>query len=112
MLTLIDMTSERLARHGEGLLEHPYLSQPFTQMDKSIETAALLWSKMAFWVSAKVDLEAQGRDSTFTFCHTLLKKAILHYKIEFVPFVSSTTVLQSKSFKTLFWRKNKKRERN
>ena len=28
-LTLIDMTSERLARHGGGLLEPPYLSQPF-----------------------------------------------------------------------------------
>ena len=30
-------------------------------------------------ISAKVDLEAQGRDSTFTFCHTHLKKAILHH---------------------------------
>ena len=31
-------------------------------------------------ISTKVDLEAQGRDSTFTFRHTLLKKAILHLK--------------------------------
>ena len=31
-------------------------------------------------ISAKVDLEAQGRDSTFTLCHALLKKAILHLK--------------------------------
>ena len=29
-------------------------------------------------IYAKVDLEAQGRDSTFTFCHAQLKKAILH----------------------------------
>ena len=29
-------------------------------------------------ISGKVDLEAQGRDSTFTFCHALWKKAILH----------------------------------
>ena len=28
-------------------------------------------------ISAKVELEDQGRDSTFTFCHALLKKAIL-----------------------------------
>ena len=31
-------------------------------------------------ISAKVDLEAQGRDSTFTFCHAQLKKAILLHK--------------------------------
>ena len=36
--------------------------------------------------------EAQGRGITFTLCHDLLNKAILHYKIEFVPFVFSTTV--------------------
>ncbi len=29
-------------------------------------------------ISGKVELEAQGRDSTFTFHHALLKKAILH----------------------------------
>ena len=34
-------------------------------------------------ISGKVELEAKGRDSTFTFCHALLKKTILHYKIEF-----------------------------
>ncbi len=28
-------------------------------------------------ISVKVDLEAQVRDSTFTFCHAQLKKAIL-----------------------------------
>ena len=31
-------------------------------------------------ISGKVELEAQGRDSTFTICHTLLKKAILEGK--------------------------------
>ena len=31
-------------------------------------------------IRAKVDLEVQGRDSTFTFCHSHLKKAILHRK--------------------------------
>ena len=29
-------------------------------------------------ISAKVELEAQGRESTFTFCHALWNKAILH----------------------------------
>ena len=37
-------------------------------------------------IYAKVDLEAQGRDSTFTFCHALLIKTAL------VSFVLSTTV--------------------
>ena len=32
------------------------------------------------WICAKVELETQGRDSTFTICHTQLKKAILHPK--------------------------------
>ena len=32
-------------------------------------------------ISAKVDLEAQGRDNSFTFCHAHLKKAILHLKM-------------------------------
>ena len=32
-------------------------------------------------ISAKLGLEAQGRDSTFTFCHAHLKKAILHLKM-------------------------------
>ena len=31
-------------------------------------------------ISAKEDLEAQWRDSTFTFCHAQLKKAILLHK--------------------------------
>ena len=31
-------------------------------------------------ISGKVELEAQGRDSTFTFHHALLKKAILLHK--------------------------------
>ena len=31
-------------------------------------------------ISAKVDLEAQVRESTFTFCHAQLKKAILLHK--------------------------------
>ena len=43
-------------------------------------------------ISAKVELEAQGCDSTFTICHTLLKKAILHYKRALASFVLSTTV--------------------
>ena len=43
-------------------------------------------------ISAKVDLEAQGRDSTFTFCHALLKKAILHHKMALGPFVLHRTV--------------------
>ena len=34
-------------------------------------------------ISAKVDLEAQGHGITFTLCHSLLKKAILHHKIVF-----------------------------
>ena len=34
-------------------------------------------------ISVKVELEAQGHDSTFIFSHALLKKAILQYKIEF-----------------------------
>ena len=45
-------------------------------------------------IRAKVELEAQGRGITFNFLHFPLKKAILHHKIEFVPFVFSTTVIQ------------------
>ena len=33
-----------------------------------------------------LDFEAQGRDSTFTFCHVLLKKAILLHKMATVQF--------------------------
>ena len=43
-------------------------------------------------ICAKVDLEAQGHDSTFIICHALLKKAILHYKRALASFVLSTTV--------------------
>ena len=43
-------------------------------------------------IYAKVELEAQGRDSTFTICHALWKKAILHYKRARASFVLSTTV--------------------
>ena len=32
-------------------------------------------------IYAKVELESQGRDSTFTICHAQLKKAVLHYKM-------------------------------
>ena len=32
-------------------------------------------------ISAKVDLEAQGRDNSSTFCHTHLKKGILYLKM-------------------------------
>ena len=31
-------------------------------------------------ISGNLDFEAQGRDSTFTFLHALLKKAILLHK--------------------------------
>ena len=44
-------------------------------------------------ISGKVELEAQGRDITFTFCHALLKKAILHYKIEFGQILLHRTVV-------------------
>ena len=43
-------------------------------------------------VSAKVDLEAQGRDSTFSFSYTLLKKAILHHTRAFVKYILATSV--------------------
>ena len=33
-----------------------------------------------------LDFEAQGRGSTFTFCHAHLKKAILLHKMARVPF--------------------------
>ena len=32
-------------------------------------------------IYAKAELEAQGTDTTFTICHTLLKKAILLFKM-------------------------------
>ena len=35
-------------------------------------------------IYAKVDLEAQVHDNTFTICHTFLEKAILHLKRGFV----------------------------
>ena len=43
-------------------------------------------------IYAKVELEAQGHDSTFTICHAPLKKAILHYKRALASFVLSSTV--------------------
>ena len=43
-------------------------------------------------IYAKGELEAQGHDSTFTFCHALLKKAILHHKMALGPFVLHRTV--------------------
>ena len=39
-----------------------------------------------------LDFEAQGHDSTFTFCHTLLKKAILEGKTATVRFFLNTAV--------------------
>ena len=39
-----------------------------------------------------MELEAQGRDSTFTICHALLKKAISHHIKAGGRFVFSTTV--------------------
>ena len=39
-----------------------------------------------------LDLQAQGRDSTFTICHALVKRAILHYIKACGRFVFSTTV--------------------
>ena len=31
-------------------------------------------------ISGNVELKGQGRDGTFTFCHALVDKAILHLK--------------------------------
>ena len=39
-----------------------------------------------------LDFEAQGRGSTFTFCHAHLKKAILHLKMATVRFDLNTAV--------------------
>ena len=43
-------------------------------------------------IYAKVDIEAQGLDSTFTICHALVKKAILHLKRGFVQTHLLTTI--------------------
>ena len=43
-------------------------------------------------ICAKVDLEAQGRESTFTFCYAQLKKAILHHTRASGRFILSSTV--------------------
>ena len=48
-------------------------------------------------ISVKVDLEAQGCDSTFTLCHTLVKKDILHLQMPSVQFVFCTTVSEKSS---------------
>ena len=39
-----------------------------------------------------MELEFQGRDSTFNFCYALLKTAILHHKMAHGPFVLHRTV--------------------
>ena len=46
--------------------------------DKKVEEFDDLYFKGL--ISGNVDFEAQGRDSTFTFLHSLLKKAILLHK--------------------------------
>ena len=46
-------------------------------------------------IDAKVDLEAQGRDTTFTLCHAQLKKAVLHLKRANVSFLLSICVCSS-----------------
>ena len=35
-------------------------------------------------ISGNLDIEAQGRDSTFTFCHAQMKKVILLHKMAIV----------------------------
>ena len=40
-----------------------------------------------------LDFETQGRDSTFTFCHAHLKKAILLFKMANVRFDLNTAVI-------------------
>ena len=46
-------------------------------------------------ISAKVDLEAEGRDSPFTLCHALLLKALLHLKGQRVYLFFLATVSKS-----------------
>ena len=51
-------------------------------------------------INAKVDLEAQGRYTTFTLHHALWKKAILHLKRPRVqelmsPIVSNSSILET-----------------
>ena len=43
-------------------------------------------------ISANLSSRDEGRDSNFTFYHTLLKKAILHLKMATVPFFVNTAV--------------------
>ena len=50
-------------------------------------------------ISGKVELEAQGRDSTFTFHHALLKKAILLLKMVKSPVFLQGAVLDLSNFK-------------
>ena len=57
-------------------------------------------------IYGKVEPEAQGRDSTFTFRHTQLKKAILHLKMATVRFDLLLTVLQYMKLSSL-WQVNK-----
>ena len=46
-------------------------------------------------IYVKVDLEAQGHESTFTFCHALLNKAILEGKTATVRFVLLLAVIEN-----------------
>ena len=44
-----------------------------------------------------LDLQAQGRDSTFTICHALVKRAILHYiKARWCNLEKKSTELEKK----------------
>ena len=44
-------------------------------------------------ISADSNPRAQGHDGTFTFCHALVKKSILHLEMATVPFFLNTAVL-------------------
>ena len=56
-------------------------------------------------IYAKVVLEAQGSDSTFTPCHALLKKAILHPKTAIVRIFFRLTVgvLSEQAFESVHY---------
>ena len=43
-------------------------------------------------ISADSNPRAQGHDGTFTFCHALVKKSILHLEMATVPFFLNTAV--------------------
>ena len=44
-------------------------------------------------ISADSNPRAQERDGTFTFCHALVKKSILHLEMATVPFFLNTAVV-------------------